>query len=179
MKQNNQDAKQNNMELKTMKKKLGFESTDQIDDRIASIEFKLWTESITLKEEKKLLEEIKQLKRDKPKVANYYQKEAEVAEGKASVELEGKSMKEALDLISAEMQTHRDRKGELSAQLKQLVDERQSQMGDMPQLFEQRDKLDQEIREEIKQKEKLFYEYQRELREARQQKAQAEREQRN
>merc|ERR1711976_738834 len=53
MKQNSQDAKQNNMELKNMKKKLGFDSTDQIDDRIASIEFKLWTESITLKEEKK------------------------------------------------------------------------------------------------------------------------------
>merc|ERR1712203_746070 len=143
MKQNNQDAKQNNMELKTMKKKLGFESTDQIDDRIASIEFKLWTESITLKEEKKLLEEIKQLKRDKPKVANYYQKEAEVQEGKANFDLEGKSMKEALDLISAEMATHKLRKQELSEELKKLVDERQAQMGDMPQLFEKRDELNQ------------------------------------
>jgi len=189
MKASNDASRQSNMELKNMKKSLGVDSTEQIDERIASIEFRLWTESITLKEEKKLLEEIKQLKKDKPKVANYYQKEAEVKASKEKSGLEGKSMKDSLELISAEMSVHKERKQELNEELKKLMEERQAQMSDMPELFKQRDELNRSIRAKIderdalrdehKKHEQAYFNYMRQLREERQEKARQEREQWN
>lgn len=41
-------------QINKMKRTIGYDSEASIDDRIATIEFKLWTESITLKEEKKI-----------------------------------------------------------------------------------------------------------------------------
>merc|ERR1712241_477169 len=45
-------------QINKMKRSIGYDSETKIDDRIATIEFKLWTESISLKEEKKYLQEI-------------------------------------------------------------------------------------------------------------------------
>merc|ERR1712151_1352442 len=56
-------------QLNKMKKSMNYTTEADIDDRIASIEFKLWTDSISLKEEKALLAEIKELKKNKPKLA--------------------------------------------------------------------------------------------------------------
>merc|ERR1712060_424170 len=63
-------------DLRKMKKSIGYESEDKIDDRIASIEFKLWTDTIPLKEEKALLKELSELKKSRPKVAQVREKEA-------------------------------------------------------------------------------------------------------
>merc|ERR1719387_3456441 len=68
-------------QLSKMKGSLGFKSEAEIDKRIADIEFNMWTSSISLKEEKKLLDEIKELKRSKPKVSKLKGMEAEM-EGK-------------------------------------------------------------------------------------------------
>merc|ERR1719453_2082651 len=54
--------KQMKEQLQKMKGSLGFKDEAEIDKRIADIEFKMWTGTITLKEEKKLMEEIKELK---------------------------------------------------------------------------------------------------------------------
>merc|ERR1712061_314426 len=63
-------------DLQKMKKSIGYESEEKIDERIANIEFKLWTDSIPLKEEKALLKELSELKKSRPKVAQVREKEA-------------------------------------------------------------------------------------------------------
>merc|ERR1719230_1000193 len=65
------EGKQLRQDLNKMKKNLGYTSEDQIEERIASIEFQMWTQSLSLKEEKKYLAEIQELKRNRPKVANF------------------------------------------------------------------------------------------------------------
>merc|ERR1719335_2060852 len=50
-------------QLQKMKGSLGFTSEEEISKRIADIEFNMWTSSLSLKEEKKYLDEIKELKR--------------------------------------------------------------------------------------------------------------------
>merc|ERR1719326_417355 len=64
--------------LKKMKGSVGFTSEAEIDKKIADIEFTMWTNSISLKEEKKYLDEIKELKRSKPKVSKLKGMEAEM-----------------------------------------------------------------------------------------------------
>merc|ERR1719224_269845 len=64
--------------LKKMKGSVGFTSEADIDKKIADIEFTMWTNSISLKEEKKYLDEIKELKRSKPKVSKLKGMEAEM-----------------------------------------------------------------------------------------------------
>merc|ERR1712217_381028 len=56
-------------ELSKLAKNMRYTSEAEVDNRIAIIEFKLWTESISLKEEKTLLAEIKNLKKNKPKLS--------------------------------------------------------------------------------------------------------------
>ena len=41
----------------------------EIEQRIASLEFKMWTDSLSLKDEKAVLKEISDLKKQKPKLA--------------------------------------------------------------------------------------------------------------
>jgi chromosome segregation ATPase len=43
------EGKEMKAQLNKMKKSLGYTSEDAIDERIASIEYRMWTESITLK----------------------------------------------------------------------------------------------------------------------------------
>merc|ERR1719310_891109 len=61
-----------------MKREIGYTDAGQIDERIATIEYTIWTSSLTLKEEKKLLAEIQDLKRTRPKVAHYHKMEEKV-----------------------------------------------------------------------------------------------------
>merc|ERR1712166_602559 len=59
-------------EMKTavnkMKKSIGFTSEADIDERIRQIEDKMQHESLSLKQEKDYMVEIKELKKNKPKV---------------------------------------------------------------------------------------------------------------
>ena len=57
------------------RKSIGYNTEQEIDNRIASIEFQLCTESVPLKEEKKLLAEIQILKKNRPKVSTVQQME--------------------------------------------------------------------------------------------------------
>merc|ERR1712099_75576 len=77
-------------DLFKMKKSIGYTNEADIDNRIATIEFKLWTESVPLKEEKKLLLEIQELKRNRPKVSKVNQMEGDLTalrEGTSSGDL--------------------------------------------------------------------------------------------
>merc|ERR1711865_976352 len=128
------EAREKRQELKDMKKSMGFTSEREIDERIASIEFKMWTESVPLKEEKKLLLEIQELKRKKPAVSTVNKLEAEVSNFDS-----GASVKDQIQAINAEMAPHRDAKKIIQEELSQLMEKRKDELGDMPQLIEERD----------------------------------------
>merc|ERR1719240_547937 len=100
MGQKKEEGVQQRNDLNKLQKSVGYSSEQEIDQRIADIEFKLWTESVPLKQEKELLKEIQELKRNRPKVAK-------VHELKANIDMDdrGKGLKEQLKECSEQMST--------------------------------------------------------------------------
>merc|ERR1719482_2151638 len=94
-------------QLGKMKKSMTFKSEAEIDERIATIEFKMWTESVSLKQEKDYLAEIKELKKNKPKVSQVSQLESKLEDFKND---SGLSMKEQRNEINAKMAELREKK---------------------------------------------------------------------
>eukprot|EP00448_Togula_jolla_P038322 CAMPEP_0170621250 /NCGR_PEP_ID=MMETSP0224-20130122/28503_1 /TAXON_ID=285029 /ORGANISM="Togula jolla, Strain CCCM 725" /LENGTH=478 /DNA_ID=CAMNT_0010947501 /DNA_START=82 /DNA_END=1518 /DNA_ORIENTATION=- len=177
------EGREMRQQVNKLKKSIGYTSESAIDERIASIEFKLWTDSHSLKEEKKYLAEIQELKRIKPKVSEVSKLETDL-ETRDS----GLPMKEQLQGINAEMATWRDKKRGISEKLNELTEGRKSQLGDMPQLIEGRDAISKKIqefikdrnalRDEFRAKENEFRAYLAEVRKVRQEKFAKEREER-
>merc|ERR1712232_1306893 len=134
-------------ELSKLQKTVGFGSEQEIDQRIADIEFKLWTESVPLKQEKELLKEIQELKRNRPKVAK-------VHELKANIELDdkGKGLKEQLKETGDQMSFVFQERAKISEQLKALNEERNAKMGDLPDLIQEREELGKQIQLKIKER---------------------------
>merc|ERR1712113_1224095 len=92
-------------DLNKMKKSVGYTNEADIDNRIASIEFKLWTESVPLKDEKKYLLELQELKRNRPKVSQVNQMECNLAELSSA-----RSMKETLQELNGALAKCREEK---------------------------------------------------------------------
>merc|ERR1712113_35319 len=128
-------------QINKMKRSIGYDSETKIDDRIATIEFKLWTESISLKEEKKYLQEIQELKRNRPKVSQVQSLEANLTAGK-----ESGASKEELNNIGAEMFQLRENRRAISKQLKELVESRTDQLGDFSGYQKKREELNEQIK---------------------------------
>merc|ERR1719316_1471714 len=102
------EGKQMRQDLNKMKKNLGYTSEDQIEERIATIEFQMWTQSLSLKDEKKYLAEIQELKRTRPKVSQYHKMEADVANFDV-----GMNIREQVGGVNEQMAAHRDSKKEI------------------------------------------------------------------
>lgn len=172
LKSANQQARDAKIDLKKMRSEVRYTNTADIDEKIKQLDFKLVTESLTLHEEKKVLEEIKQLKKNKPLVKQVNAKEQQLTE-MASVD-NSKTMKDKLDDIKKEMDSHFQRKQELSGQLDALKQEREAQTGDVKGLYDERDTLNTEnkklkgeldtLNDEFYQKQKAFRDYIREQR---------------
>merc|ERR1719240_1079710 len=147
MGQKKEEGIQAKNDLSKLQKSVGYGSEAEIDQRIADIEFKLWTESVPLKQEKELLKEISELKRNRPKVAK-------VHELKANIELDdkGKGLKEQLKEVGEQMGQVFAERQKVSEQLKALNDERNSKMGDLPELINEREELSKQIQEKIKER---------------------------
>jgi len=182
---NTEDTKMKN-DLKDMKKKLGYTDIAEIDRRIREIEDVMTHSSLTLKEEKKYMLEIAQLKKNKPEVTKYNQMEQQSLTKR---ELnKDTSLKEQLDQINEVMNVHRERKKELNAEFTALLAERDAQMGNSQEMYGQRDELNNKVKEYIqernalrdqfRQDEREYYEYQKELKNLRWEKQRAEREER-
>lgn len=175
-----EEGREMRSQLNTMKKSIGFTSETEIDERIASIEFKLVTESVPLKDEKKYLAEIQMLKKNRPKVAQVKQMEEKVSSFDP-----GMNMRDSIGSINEEMAKFKEAKQAVQAKMKQLMESRNEQMGDLPQIIEQRNAIGQQIAEKIKErneardafkaKEREYNAYLNELRKARQEKAAEER----
>jgi len=137
-------------QINKMKRSIGYESESAIDERIATIEWKLHHESVSLKEEKKFLQEITELKRNRPKVNQVQSLEHNLNAGRDSG-----TTKEELNQIGFDMFQLREKRREISKQLKDLVESRSEFMGDVSSYQKQRQDLNDLIKEKIDEKNKV------------------------
>lgn len=137
-------------ELKSMKKKLGYESEAAIDEKIKEIEYQMMTESLTLTKEKDMLKQISQLKASKPDIKKYAAMESTMgSDGQVS------NIRTEKDNIMKGLKELRDRKREQQGLYSKLIETRQKQMGDLPETFERREQLNKEYREKIAKRNEL------------------------
>merc|ERR1711972_741677 len=173
------------MGLQKMQKSIGYGSEVEIDQRIATIEFKLNTESIPLKEEKKYLLELQELKRNRPKVSKVNNMQDKLAAHKEGVSGNMAEMKATIQEINAAMAKHREEKKVIQEKLAKIRDERKAKLGDVPAWVDERNQIGEKVQEKIKEKnvlrdefkakEREYYQYLAEVRKARQEKQQEER----
>jgi len=165
--------------LQKMKKAIGYTSEAEIDERIALIEYRMVSESISLKEEKELMKEISELKKNRPKVSK-----VNAMQDSLNNRDTGAGLKEDIGTINEQLNMYRDGKRKVQEQLTALNEARKEQMGDLPQIIEQRDALGKKIQEKIqernalrdafREKEREFNNWKNEQRRLRQEKYQEE-----
>jgi len=117
-----------------------------------------------LKEEKKFLQEIAELKRNRPKVSQVQSLENNLKAGS-----ETGATQEELKQIGADMYQLREKRREISKRLKDLVDTRSEFMGDVESYQKKRAELTEQIkkkideknkvRDELREEEQKYYEY--------------------
>jgi len=152
MKQQQDASRAARNELHAMKNKLPHGSVEEIDQEIAKIEYKLQTETLTLKQEKALLVQIQQLKGSKPEIAKYAKKSLNapnVGEDNVGV------LKENLEKLKKMIEEARDAKKVQAAQYSKLIEQRQKAMSDMPELFDKRDGINKKITAKIQSRKAL------------------------
>lgn len=174
------EGREMRQQLNKMKKTIGFTDEGAIDDRIREIEFRMSTESVSLKEEKEMLKEIQELKRNRPKVSQVQKMEASM-----DTRDTGANLKEDVQAINAEMAAWREKKRGVSEQFGELVESRKGQLGDMSEIILQRDEIGKSIADKIRERtairdefraaENEFRAYQSEVRKIRKERADEER----
>merc|ERR1740129_803362 len=141
-------------QLSKMKKSIGFTSEAAIDDRIASIDQWLRTETLTLKQEKDYLKEIQELKRNRPKVG-----QVNKMEDSLNTRDTGANLRDNIGAINEEMALYRDGKRQVSQALAALNESRKEQLGDLPKYIEERDELGKKIKAEMEKRNALRDEF--------------------
>jgi uncharacterized coiled-coil DUF342 family protein len=167
-------------QLNKMKKSIGYTSEKEIDERVAQIEFKMVSESFTLAEEKAMVKEIQQLKRNRQNIPQLHKMEEDL-----STRDKGFNLKENIGQINEEMALYRDGKRQVSQKLQELNESRQELLGDYGKLIEARQEIGKKIkeqmdirnqlREEFRQKEREFNQWKNEERRKKQDKIWEER----
>jgi len=149
-------------DMKKMKASIGYKTEEEMDNRMRQIEYRLQTETIPLKEEKDLLKEIQELKRNRPKVAQVNKME----EGLNSFDAGG-GVKETLSTINEQIRNWMQEKAKVLEERKKLEEEYDGKVGDNS-LYEERNKLNEKIREKQEERNKVrdaFREEERKFRE--------------
>jgi len=142
-----QEAGEMKQQLTKMKKTIGYTSEGDIDKRIADIQFKMWTDTVPLKEEKKMLAEIQELKRNRGKVGKLAEMETKL-EGFDT----GSSMRGNISAINEELSKWYEAKKKVQEKIQELNQARQEQTGDIKDIFDQRDALNAQVQEKIKER---------------------------
>jgi len=93
-------------QLSELRSSLGFATEDQIDERIAALESQMWSQRLSLAEEKRLLSEIAMLSSKKPQVSQFTRMAASAARGGDSNE----SLKQKVDEINEQLRIRREEK---------------------------------------------------------------------
>ncbi|KEP63669.1 UNVERIFIED_CONTAM: Brf1p family coiled coil protein [Hammondia hammondi] len=145
--------------VQDMKRKLGFSSTEEIDKRIAALEHSMMTSTLTLKEEKKLLDQIKQLKHNKPLVGKFAGLEA----GASSFEETSVyPLRAMLDEARTKLLELRALKREEQEKYFALVKQRQEATAPGRELIEERDRLSKQMSERMIKRREIQDEYKKE-----------------
>merc|ERR1719282_561219 len=137
--------------LEKMKSTFGeYDTEEKIDKRIDEIEFHLQTATLPLREEKKFLSEIAELKRNRPKVAQVSGIEVSI-----KTQQDGLPIKEKMDKIFTELNKARELKKKAQEKLSELQEGRKEQLGDMPQFVKEREEVGAQIVEKIKERNQI------------------------
>jgi hypothetical protein len=129
-----------------------------MDERMRTIEYRLQTETIPLKEEKDLLKEMQEIKRNRPKVAQVNKME----EGLSNFDVGG-NVKATLQTISEQIRTWMQEKSKVLEERDALNKEYEGKLGD-DKAFEERNELSQKIKEKQEERSKVREEFREEER---------------
>merc|ERR1719401_2270107 len=139
-----------------------YSSEEDIDKAIASIEFKLWTDSVPLKEEKKMLAQMQELKRNRPKVSQVKSQEQALQEFQTD---SGMSSRDQVKAIQDQLRAWLEEKKKVSEKMKELTEGRTAQLGDLPEQFQKREAINAQIQEKVKERNDLRDEFRQQERE--------------
>merc|ERR1711957_901586 len=120
-------------ELGKMKKSMALTSEADIDARLATIEKTMSQTSISLKDEKAYMVEIKELKKNKPKLAQLGNIQDKLTGFDA-----GKDLAAQKNELNEQMAILREKKKGISERLTEVTEARKAQLGDFGDLAEQR-----------------------------------------
>merc|ERR1719440_1737135 len=122
------DKKAENAEAKAefskMKKSMNFSNEADIDARIRLIENKMQHDTLTLKQEKEYMQEIKELKKNKPKLSQLSQMQDKLANLDAGTDLKSRQGK-----INEQISILREKKKGFQEKLTELTESRKAQVG--------------------------------------------------
>merc|ERR1719272_198443 len=138
------ESKEMKEEVGKMKKSMNFQSVGDIDARIAAIEDKMNHDSISLKEEKAYMVEIKELRKNKPKLNQLSEMKDKLENFDFGTDLRGKKeeLNEAFGILY-------EKKKEIIGRLNELRDEWKAKQGDVSEERTKREELQKKVAEHI------------------------------
>merc|ERR1719162_2594516 len=143
-------------DVKKMKASIGFKSEEEMDERLRNIEYRLQTETIPLKEEKDLLKEMQEIKRNRPKVAQVNKLEDGLSKFDS-----GGGVKETLSTIKEQIRNWMQEKSKVVEERDALNKEYEGKLGDN-NAYEERNALSQKIKEKQEERSKVREEFREE-----------------
>lgn len=159
---------------------------DEIDEKIQKIEYKMSTSSMTLKEEKDCMMQIKKLKAKKPQViqaAKQYERMKAQCDA-ATAPDPSKTVDEQLADINEKMKALTDRQDKEYKKINELKEKRTQQMGGVDSLIQEKSKLKEQVDQIMKErsvigderraKQRAFNEWEKEQRAERKRRQDAE-----
>merc|ERR1712137_1115332 len=134
-------------EANRMKQQMQYTSEEDIDKRISEIDFILISETMSLKEEKKLLQEISELKKSKPKVEQMrqtigqYEKESNMPRGEDPQQMKNR--------IAADLKDLYEKKKMVQEEVQKLEGEWDSKISGLKSLYDDKKRIRDEITKHI------------------------------
>jgi len=137
-------------EASRLRQQMQYTSEEEIDKRISEIDFTLISETMTLKEEKKLLQEISELKKSKPKVEQMrqtigqYEKESNMPRGEDPQQMKNRITSDLKDLY--------EKKKMVQEEVQKLEGEWDSKISGLKSLYEEKKRIRDDITKHISEK---------------------------
>eukprot|EP01053_Blabericola_migrator_P001887 Blabericola_migrator_1__1886@NODE_1512_length_4373_cov_158_589178_g993_i0_p2_GENE_NODE_1512_length_4373_cov_158_589178_g993_i0NODE_1512_length_4373_cov_158_589178_g993_i0_p2_ORF_typecomplete_len480_score104_75KIAA1328/PF15369_6/1_8e04KIAA1328/PF15369_6/0_00094AAA_13/PF13166_6/0_0039AAA_13/PF13166_6/24AAA_13/PF13166_6/9_4e02DUF4472/PF14739_6/0_0073DUF4472/PF14739_6/1_8e04DUF4472/PF14739_6/1_5e03DUF4472/PF14739_6/1_1e03ATG16/PF08614_11/0_056ATG16/PF08614_11/14ATG16/PF08614_11/2_8e02MAD/PF05557_13/ len=128
-------------QVDTLSRGLQYHSVDEINKRIQDIEYQMMTETMSLKDEKKLIADIEKLKKMKPELAKLAELQEMATSNDPSAANETRDRQQ---VIRQEIKKLRDLRGDEQEKLRNLMNEREKSTAPLRDLIEERDKLRRE-----------------------------------
>merc|ERR1712185_297923 len=137
-------------QMNKMKRGVSYTDPDAIDKRIAEIDYKMQHESLSLKDEKNFMAEVKELKKMKPKLADL---------GGLKNKLDnfdrGTDLREQQKALNEQFSILYEKKKGISAKFGELQEKRAAQEGDLTDVRAEKDAKQTAIRELIEKRNSL------------------------